>query len=126
MRVFRSWVDYHCISLYFYIKCLHGNVLGNGPSGLALSYILSGNLPYVISHSHPDELLSARLATVTNRSLVYQDLGYLAAGLEGRSTNPVSLLLDSLTNPYADIGLEMDSLVEWRKEGMEVRILIDT
>ena len=35
-------------------------------------------------------------------------------GLEGRSTNPVSLLLDALQKPEADLGLELPSLLEWR------------
>ncbi|KAB0804764.1 hypothetical protein PPYR_01734 [Photinus pyralis] len=96
-------------------------IIGNGPSGLALSYMLSGNIPYLISTSHPDDLLSARLGTINSNSLVHQDLLELANGLEGRSTNPISLLLDSLAQPYADMGLELTPLIEWRKEGMEKR-----
>ncbi|KAF2905005.1 hypothetical protein ILUMI_01173 [Ignelater luminosus] len=95
-------------------------VIGNGPSGLALSYMLSGHIPYLISNTHPDEFLSARLSMATNESLVHQDLEQLASGLEGRSTNPISLLLDALSHPYADVGLELESLIEWRKEGVEI------
>uniref|UniRef100_A0A1Y1N9G6 FAD/NAD(P)-binding domain-containing protein n=2 Tax=Photinus pyralis TaxID=7054 RepID=A0A1Y1N9G6_PHOPY len=95
-------------------------IIGNGPSGLALSYMLSGNIPYLISTSHPDDLLSARLGTINSNSLVHQDLLELANGLEGRSTNPISLLLDSLAQPYADMGLELTPLIEWRKEGNEI------
>ncbi|KAF5281837.1 hypothetical protein FQA39_LY05051 [Lamprigera yunnana] len=95
-------------------------VIGNGPSGLALSFMLSGNLPYLISTSHPDELLSARLNNLTNTSLIQQDLLQLASGIEGRSTNPIALLLDSLIHPYADVGLELNSLIEWRKRGLEI------
>ncbi|RZB39993.1 Pyr redox 3 domain containing protein [Asbolus verrucosus] len=94
-------------------------IIGNGPSGIALSYMLSGNLPFLISDSHPDEMLSMRLSSGVNRCLVKQDLGHLAAGIEGRSTNPVSLLLDSLIHPCADIGVEMAPLVEFRKVGVE-------
>ena len=36
-------------------------------------------------------------------------------GLEGRSNNPVSLLLDALQKPEADLGLELPSLLEWRQ-----------
>ena len=35
-------------------------------------------------------------------------------GLEGRSNNPVSLLLDALQKPEADLGLEEPSLLKWR------------
>lgn len=83
--------------------------------------MLDGNLPYVTSSDHPDEMLSARLREVVNKSLVDQDLDYLSAGLEGRTTNPVSLLVDALAHPCADIGLEMEPLLEWRKSGVEVR-----
>lgn len=82
--------------------------------------MLSGNIPYVISDLHPDEFLSARLRPVINQNLVKQDLGHLAGDLEGRSRNPVSLLIDALTFPYADIGLEMAPLVEWRNDGKQV------
>ncbi|KAH0815443.1 hypothetical protein GEV33_007348 [Tenebrio molitor] len=94
-------------------------IIGNGPSGIALSFMLSGNLPFLISDSHPDDMLSMRLRSGINQCLVNQDLGHLAAGLEGRSTNPVSLLLDSLLHPCADIGMEMEPLVEFKKAGVE-------
>ncbi|KYB26624.1 hypothetical protein TcasGA2_TC033575 [Tribolium castaneum] len=95
-------------------------IIGNGPSGIALSYMLSGNLPFLVSDSHPDEMLSMRLSSVVDRCLVKQDLGHLAAGIEGRSTNPVSLLLDALLHPCADIGVEMEPLVEFKKVGAEI------
>lgn len=95
--------------------------LGNGPSGISLSYMLSGNLPYVVSNGHPDEMLAARLESAVGECLVHQDLARLSLGLEGRTTNPVSLLLDALVHPCADIGLEMEPLVEWRRNGLEVR-----
>lgn len=60
--------------------------------------MLSGHWPYWIPERverHPDELLRARLTYADNdRSLVEQDLVNLADGLEGRSTNPVSLLVN--------------------------------
>lgn len=59
--------------------------------------MLSGHWPYWIPEkisNHPDELLRARLTFSNNKnSLVMQDLMTLADGLEGRSTNPVSLLV---------------------------------
>ncbi len=44
----------------------------------------------------------------------FQDLEYLSSGLEGRSSNPIALLLDTLTHPDADIGMEVPSILEWR------------
>lgn len=59
--------------------------------------MLAGHVPYWMPdriHEHPDELLPARLTHADNtKSLVEQDLVTLADGLEGRSTNPVSLLV---------------------------------
>ncbi|KAF5290919.1 hypothetical protein FQR65_LT11501 [Abscondita terminalis] len=95
-------------------------IIGNGPSGLALSYMLSGNVPYLISSSHPDELLSARLKNMDTSNLIRQDLIELASDLEGRSINPISILLDALIHPYADVGLELNSLITWKKNGIEI------
>lgn len=76
--------------------------VGNGPSGITLSYMLAGHWPYWIPekiHAHPDELLRARLTYAdSTKSLVEQDLVTLADGLEGRSTNPVSLLVSKVRN----------------------------
>lgn len=59
--------------------------------------MLAGHWPYWIPEKiskHPDELLRARLTYAEpDKSLVEQDLVNLADGLEGRSTNPVSLLV---------------------------------
>lgn len=61
--------------------------------------MLAGHWPYWNQHDinkHPDELLRARLSCADpNKSLVEHDLIQLAEGLEGRSTNPVSLLVRS-------------------------------
>lgn len=35
-------------------------------------------------------------------------------GLEGRSSNPVSVLLDQLSHPCADQGLDLPPVIEWR------------
>lgn len=59
--------------------------------------MLAGNWPHWNPQdieNHPDELLRARLECADpSKSLVEQDLVQLAEGLEGRSTNPVSLLV---------------------------------
>lgn len=93
-------------------------IIGNGPSGISLSYMLAGNWPYWSpdkTQKHPDELLRARLNYYdSQKSLVEHDLFSLADGLEGRSTNPVSLLLDSLQHPCADLGMELPCMVEYK------------
>uniref|UniRef100_A0A1B6D3R4 FAD/NAD(P)-binding domain-containing protein n=1 Tax=Clastoptera arizonana TaxID=38151 RepID=A0A1B6D3R4_9HEMI len=90
-------------------------VIGNGPSGLALSYMLAGNWPYYNGNTHLDEMLTARLKnSPSGRSLVQQDLKFLSEGLEGRSNHPISLLMDSLNHPSADQGLDLPSLLNWR------------
>nr|CAD7402052.1 unnamed protein product [Timema cristinae] len=90
-------------------------VIGNGPSGIMLSYILAGNWPYYTGRPHPDEMLTARLKGIpAGRSLLEEDLNFLSQGLEGRSNNPMSLLSDMLMHPYADVGLDLPSLLEWR------------
>lgn len=94
--------------------------LGNGPSGIVLSYMLSGNIPYIISSDHPDEMLSVRLKPYVGESLLDQNLDHLASGLEGRTTNEISLLMDALLQPCADAGFELEPLVEFRKIGKEV------
>lgn len=77
---------------------------GNGPSGITLSYMLAGNWPHWSPQdiaNHPDELLRARLSCAdANKSLVEQDLIALAEGLEGRSTNPVSLLVSAFFSRF--------------------------
>ena len=50
---------------------------GNGPSGIALSYMLSGNWPYYVGQSH-DEFLHSRLMLEPHLSLVDQDLEFLS------------------------------------------------
>lgn len=103
--------------------------------------MLAGHLPYWVPErvaTHPDELLRARLANAdASKSLAEQDLISLADGLEGRSTNPVSLLvsfrrtkrphsatdihiscppeqLDNLQNPCADLGMDVPSMLRYK------------
>ena len=52
-------------------------LVGNGPSGICLSYLLSGNMPYYVGQSE-DEMLHARLSVQPDQSLVEQDLEFLA------------------------------------------------
>lgn len=80
--------------------------------------MLAGHWPYWKPeqiNSHPDELLKIRLNYAdSSKSLVEQDFFSLANGLEGRTTNPISLLLDSLQNPGADVGFDLPCMLEYR------------
>ncbi|KAL5288192.1 OSGIN2 family protein [Megaselia abdita] len=99
-------------------------VIGNGPSGISLSYMLAGNWPYWNQQKiqrHPDEMLRARLNYADGKiSLVEQNLEDLAEGIEGRGTNPVSLLLDSLEHPCADLGMELPSMLEYKSNDQKI------
>ncbi|KAL3216354.1 hypothetical protein MRX96_033107 [Rhipicephalus microplus] len=87
---------------------------GNGPSGITMSYFLAGNWPYYAPGAcHPNPYLHARLEDNRDLSLVEQDLSSLSSGLEGRSCNPVSLLLDTLCHPDADLGSDEPSTLSW-------------
>eukprot|EP00668_Euglena_longa_P042750 GGOE01056601.1.p1 GENE.GGOE01056601.1~~GGOE01056601.1.p1 ORF type:complete len:499 (+),score=98.10 GGOE01056601.1:226-1722(+) len=87
-------------------------IIGNGPSGLALSSVLAGHLPFFLAGTHPDELLERRVARMLQEagssgddrelSLVDLDLKAMSEGLQGRSSNPVALLVDTLMHPGAD------------------------
>ena len=50
---------------------------GNGPSGIAVSYLLSGHWPYYTGQTR-DEFLHTRLALNPGLSLVEQDLEFLS------------------------------------------------
>ncbi|KAJ2938919.1 hypothetical protein O0L34_g17729 [Tuta absoluta] len=93
-------------------------VIGNGPSGLVTSFMLAGNVPYLkqLPEDLPiDEMLRARLSNLpAGQSLYEADLVELAEGLEGRSMNPIPLLMDNLLRPCADLGIQADSLIEWK------------
>ncbi|XP_036007504.1 oxidative stress-induced growth inhibitor 1-like [Fundulus heteroclitus] len=92
-------------------------IVGNGPSGICLSYLLSGYTPYLSPEGwHPNALLQSKLAERPHMSLLEQDLEYLCEGLEGRSSNPVAVLFDSLLLPDSDFGLDHTSPLEWRYE----------
>lgn len=89
-------------------------VIGNGPSAITLSYMLSGNVAYYSGQSDND-MLHKRMSFFENTPIVLQNLQELAQGLEGRSTNDVSLLFDALAHPDADTGIDKPSLLEWRQ-----------
>ncbi|XP_054472584.1 LOW QUALITY PROTEIN: oxidative stress induced growth inhibitor 1 [Anoplopoma fimbria] len=92
-------------------------IIGNGPSGICLSYLLSGYTPYLSPEaSHPNPLLHSKLREQPHLSLLEQDLEYLCEGLEGRSSNPVAVLFDSLLLPDSDFGIEHTSPLDWRYE----------
>ncbi|KAM6927291.1 oxidative stress induced growth inhibitor 1 [Xenentodon cancila] len=92
-------------------------IIGNGPSGICLSYLLSGYTPYLSPEAwHPNPLLHGKLGEQPHLSLLEQDLEYLCEGLEGRSSNPVAVLFDSLLLPDSDFGLDHTSPLEWRYE----------
>uniref|UniRef100_UPI00358FD9C4 oxidative stress-induced growth inhibitor 1 n=1 Tax=Myxine glutinosa TaxID=7769 RepID=UPI00358FD9C4 len=92
-------------------------IVGNGPSAIFLSLLLSGWRPQVVSEpSHSNPLLDCKLKELAGQGLFEQDLDYLSQGLEGRSSNPVSLLLDALLRPDADCGSEEPSLVDWHRD----------
>ncbi|XP_066522776.1 oxidative stress induced growth inhibitor 1 [Hoplias malabaricus] len=90
-------------------------IIGNGPSGICLSYLLSGYTPYFSPEGfHPNQILHQKLSKNPQLSLFEQDLEFLCEGLEGRSSNPVAVLFDSLLLPDGDFGAECVSPLEWR------------
>lgn len=92
-------------------------VIGNGPSAICLSYFLSGHRPYYNGLPHSNPYLHTKLQEIgQTQTIVDQDLDYLSEGLEGRTTNPVALLFDALVHPDADMGAEIPSLLDWKKE----------
>ncbi|XP_017294417.1 oxidative stress induced growth inhibitor 1 isoform X2 [Kryptolebias marmoratus] len=92
-------------------------IIGNGPSGICLSHLLSGHTPYLSPEAwHPNPLLHGKLSEQPHLPLMEQDLEYLCEGLEGRSSNPVAVLFDSLLLPDSDFGLDHTSPLEWRYE----------
>ncbi|KAF6078915.1 oxidative stress induced growth inhibitor 1 [Phyllostomus discolor] len=90
-------------------------IIGNGPSGICLSYLLSGYTPYMKPDAvHPHPLLQRKLLEAPGVSILDQDLDYLSEGLEGRSQSPVALLFDALLRPDTDFGGDMESVLTWR------------
>ncbi|XP_005109784.1 oxidative stress-induced growth inhibitor 2 [Aplysia californica] len=91
-------------------------IVGNGPSALALSFMLAGHRPYYDGTPLSNEFLNDRLVKDMEVSLVDKELEPLCEGLEGRSNNPVALLFDNLFHPDADLGLDNPSVIDWKHE----------
>lgn len=92
-------------------------VIGNGPSGICLSYLLNGYTPYLDPATvHPNPLLYRKLQESKHLPITEQDLELLCEGLEGRSANPVAVLFDTLLHPNADMGFELPPMLQWRLE----------
>jgi len=91
-------------------------IVGNGPSAIILSYLLSGHWPYYNGEPVDDPILAERLKYMSRaKSLVLQDLDWLSEGLyDSRTLNPVSILFDRLFHPNADMLMNDESLIEWR------------
>ncbi|KAL4235009.1 Oxidative stress-induced growth inhibitor 2 [Mactra antiquata] len=97
--------------------CTDVVIIGNGPSGICLSYMLSGHRPYYNGRPHSNPYLADKLKKIgENITLLEQDLEHLCEGIEGRSSNPVAVLFDSLSHPEADLGADNPSLLDWRYE----------
>uniref|UniRef100_A0A665UXS3 Oxidative stress induced growth inhibitor family member 2 n=1 Tax=Echeneis naucrates TaxID=173247 RepID=A0A665UXS3_ECHNA len=89
----------------------------NGPSGICLSYLLSGYKPYLDTTTvHPNPILYRKLQETKHLPVTEQDLEYLSEGLEGRSRNPVAVLFDTLLHPNADFGYELPPVLQWRRD----------
>ncbi|KAE8599200.1 hypothetical protein XENTR_v10017097 [Xenopus tropicalis] len=93
-------------------------IIGNGPSGICLSYMLSGYRPYLCPDAvHPNSILQSKLEEARHLSIPEQDLEYLSEGLEGRSSNPVAVLFDTLLHPNADFGYDdYPTVLQWKLE----------
>ncbi|XP_072492270.1 oxidative stress-induced growth inhibitor 1 isoform X2 [Notamacropus eugenii] len=96
-------------------------IIGNGPSGICLSYLLSGYTPYVKADAvHPHPILQKKLTEKPHVSILDQDLDYLSEGLEGRSQSPVALLFDTLLRPDTDFGGNTESVLAWEHQAERV------
>jgi hypothetical protein len=62
-----------------------------------------------------DSVQAVDLLCTNALAILYSVCLCIVQGLEGRSNNPVSLLMDTLNHPCADLGLELPSLLEWRR-----------
>nr|XP_033799551.1 oxidative stress-induced growth inhibitor 1 [Geotrypetes seraphini] len=92
-------------------------IIGNGPSGICLSYLLSGYTPYILEGSvQLNPILQKKLEKASGHSVLDQDLEYFSEGLEGRSHSLISLLFDTLLRPDTDFGGNAESLLTWQYE----------
>ena len=73
-----------------------------------------------VSHGNVAELGRNNGVGKKKRRLKHSELiallffGVVLQGLEGRSSNPVSLLFDALNHPGADLGLDMPTFLTWK------------
>jgi len=91
-------------------------IVGNGPSAIILSFLLSGHWPYYNGEPVDDPVLNERLKYLSKtKSVVVQDLEWLSEGLyDSRTLNPVSILFDRLFHPNADMLSNDESVIEWK------------
>uniref|UniRef100_A0A146LQ60 Oxidative stress-induced growth inhibitor 2 n=2 Tax=Lygus hesperus TaxID=30085 RepID=A0A146LQ60_LYGHE len=91
-------------------------IVGNGPSGLSMSYVLAGRALTYNGRSHPDAILDAALRSTLQKDAVIteSDLSSLAQCVESRGgSTPLGHLLDHLVRPGADAGLRLPPVVDW-------------
>uniref|UniRef100_A0A8C9RZF3 Oxidative stress induced growth inhibitor 1 n=1 Tax=Scleropages formosus TaxID=113540 RepID=A0A8C9RZF3_SCLFO len=107
----------HSLLFFFFGQVVSSITFCNGPSGICLSYLLSGHRPYLKEKvSHPNPILHQKVQEIAGEPLLEQNLEYLSEGLEGRSLSPLSLLLDALLRPEGDLGGTAESLLTWRRD----------
>ncbi|XP_014669795.1 PREDICTED: oxidative stress-induced growth inhibitor 2-like [Priapulus caudatus] len=101
-------------------------VIGNGPSGITLSYFLAGNWPYYNGGPSPDSFLHTKLEANMHLSVIEQDLEYLSESLDLiRSNNPVSVLFDTLIHPEADLGIDRRAHIDFvHARGHEIQHVV--
>lgn len=69
-----------------------------------------GNELDAANFSLDDKLINDQ---IVSKSLMERNLEYLSSGLSGRSINPVSVFLDQLQHPDADLGETKPSCLKW-------------
>ena len=133
----------HNDSSFDQIESTNVLVIGNGPSAITLSFLLAGHWPYYSpedfqSHNenganptlqnlhdrllyhcasdscHHDDYDQESISKPKLRSLMESDLKELSQDLVGRTgANPVSVLMDQLQHPNADLGERNPSTLKW-------------
>ena len=98
-------------------QILDAVVIGGGPSGIGASLALAGWLPY---HRNGcavhDANLTRLLQELPDGALGGETIPRLAAGLRGRSNNPLALLFDALQHPGTDYGWRAPCCLELRHD----------
>ena len=74
---FKSLCHKFALSASFLQLCISFSSIGNGPSAITLSYLLSGHVPYYRGNSS-DDFLHLRLSENIEQPLVLQDLEFLS------------------------------------------------